>query len=43
VSSKSIEVKVFFWCKDIGKAALTSGEIRTGIYAYFEKKGITVS
>lgn len=42
ITSKSMEVKVFFWCKDIGKAALTSGEIRTGIYDYLEQKGITV-
>jgi len=43
VNSKSIEMKVLFWCKDIGKLALTSGEIRTGIYEYLEKKGITVA
>jgi small-conductance mechanosensitive channel len=43
ITSKSMEVKVFFWCKDIGKVTLTSGEIRTAIYEHLAKKGITVA
>jgi hypothetical protein len=42
ISSKSIEIKVFFWGKDISKTALTSGEVRMGIYHYLEKKGINI-
>ncbi|HEY4061246.1 MAG TPA: mechanosensitive ion channel domain-containing protein [Puia sp.] len=42
LTSKTMEIKVFFWIKDISKSALTSGEIRTGIYRHLQKKGITV-
>jgi potassium efflux system protein len=42
LTSKTLEIKIFFWIKDISKTALTSGEIRTGIYRYLEKKGITI-
>jgi potassium-dependent mechanosensitive channel len=42
VSSKTMEIKIFFWIKDISKTALTSGAVRTGIYRYLDKKGITI-
>jgi len=42
LSSKTIEIKIFFWSKDFGKTNLTAGDIRTGIYEHFDKKGITV-
>jgi potassium efflux system protein len=42
ISSKSIELKVYFWSKEFGKTTLTAGDIRTQIYEHFEKKGITV-
>ncbi|MES1159548.1 MAG: mechanosensitive ion channel domain-containing protein, partial [Bacteroidota bacterium] len=42
LSSKTIEVKVFFWSKDFGKTSLTAGAIRTAIYEHMDKQGITV-
>jgi potassium efflux system protein len=42
LSSKTIEIKVFFWSKDFGKTNLTAGDIRTSIYEHLDKKGITV-
>jgi len=42
LSSKSIEIKVFFWSKDFGKTSLTAGDIRTAIYEHLDKQGITV-
>lgn len=42
LSSKSIEIKVFFWSKDFGKTSLTTGDIRTAIYDHLDKQGITV-
>ncbi len=42
LSSKTIEIKVFFWSKDFGKTNLTAGDIRTAIYEHLDKKGITV-
>jgi potassium efflux system protein len=42
VSSKTIEIRVLFWCKDFNKTSLTSAEVRNEIYAYLEKNGLTV-
>ena len=42
ISSKTIEIKIFFWSKDFSKTTLTAGDVRTQIYEHFEKKGITV-
>jgi potassium-dependent mechanosensitive channel len=42
VSSKTIEIKVFFWCKDFGKTAPTSVDIRAAIYQQLDKQGIIV-
>ncbi|HXB93466.1 MAG TPA: mechanosensitive ion channel domain-containing protein [Puia sp.] len=42
VSSKTIEIRVLFWCKDFNKTSLTSGEVRNEIYDFLEKNGITV-
>ena len=42
ISSKSIQINVFFWSKDFNKTTLTAGEVRTSLYEHFEKKGITV-
>ena len=43
VSSKTEEIKVFFWIKDIAKAPFTTGEIRTSIYRHLDDKGIVVT
>ncbi len=43
ISSKSIEIKIFFWIKDITRTTYTSGEIRTDVYRYLDSKGINVS
>ena len=43
LTSKSEELKVYFWIKDITKTAYTTGEIRTSIYHYLDEKGIVVS
>jgi len=42
VNSKTVEVQVFFWGDDFNKNSLTSGQVRTAIYEYLEKKGILV-
>ncbi|MDP4255703.1 MAG: mechanosensitive ion channel, partial [Bacteroidota bacterium] len=42
VSSKTIEIKVLFWCKDFGKTSSTSVDVRSAIYQYLDKQGITV-
>jgi len=42
VNSKTVELRVYFWCKDIGKASATAGEVRTAIYHLLEEKGVTV-
>jgi small-conductance mechanosensitive channel len=42
VSSKTIEIKVFFWIKDITRTTYTSGEIRSDVYKYLDQKGIVV-
>ena len=42
LSSKTVEIKVYFWSKDFGKTNLTSGDIRTEIYEHLDKKGINV-
>jgi potassium efflux system protein len=42
-SSKTEELKVYFWIKDITKTPYTTGEIRTNIYHYLDEKGIIVN
>ena len=42
LSSKNMELKIFFWIKDFNKAVITSAEVKAEIYQYFEKKGLTV-
>lgn len=42
ISSKSIQINVFFWSKDFNKTTAMAGDVRTKIYEHFEKKGITV-
>ncbi len=42
INTKTIEVKIFFWCKDFNKSAFTTGEVRGDIYKLMEKKGIIV-
>ncbi|HTI09987.1 MAG TPA: mechanosensitive ion channel domain-containing protein, partial [Puia sp.] len=42
LSSKTVEIKVYFWSKDFGKTSLTAGDIRTAIYEHLDKQGITV-
>jgi len=41
--SKTLEMKVYFWVKDIVKTPYTTGEIRTSLYRYFDDKGIVVN
>jgi potassium efflux system protein len=43
ISSKSVELKVYFWVSDITQTGKTSAEIRTEVYQYLEKKGIVVN
>jgi small-conductance mechanosensitive channel len=43
LSSKTQELKVYFWIKDITKTPYTTGEIRTGIYRLLDEKGIVVA
>jgi potassium efflux system protein len=43
VSTKSSELKIYFWIKDITKTPYTTGEIRTSIYHYLDEKGIVVN
>jgi potassium efflux system protein len=42
VSSKTIEIKALFWCKDFGKTTPASAEVRTAIYQHLDKQGITL-
>jgi potassium-dependent mechanosensitive channel len=42
VSSKTEEIKVYFWIKDITKTPYTTGELKTSIYRYLDEKGIVV-
>jgi potassium efflux system protein len=42
VSSKTLEIKALFWCKDFDRTAPTSIEVRTAIYQHLDKQGITV-
>jgi potassium-dependent mechanosensitive channel len=41
-NSKNIEVKIYFWLNDFNKASVTSAEVKTEIYQYLEKKGLTI-
>ncbi|HVS96655.1 MAG TPA: mechanosensitive ion channel domain-containing protein [Puia sp.] len=43
ISSKSEQLMVYFWIKDITRSAYTTGELRTGIYRYLDEKGIAVT
>jgi potassium efflux system protein len=43
VSSKTEEIKVYFWIKDVTKTAYTTGEIKTSIYRHLDEKGIVVA
>lgn len=43
VSSKTEEIRVYFWIKDVTKSAYTAGEIKTSIYRYLDEKGIVVT
>lgn len=40
---KTLEVKVYFWTRDINKTPNTTGEVRTSLYHYFDEKGIVVN
>jgi small-conductance mechanosensitive channel len=41
--AKTLEVKVYFWVKDIVKTPYTTGDVRTSLYHYFDEKGIIVN
>ena len=43
ISSKSEELRVYFWIKDITRTAYTTGEVRTAIYQMMDDQGLTVS
>ncbi|WP_158267052.1 mechanosensitive ion channel family protein [Chitinophaga niastensis] len=43
INAKSLEMKVYFWSRDISQNDLTSSEIRSAIYSYFEQKGLEVA
>lgn len=40
LSSKTISLRITFWCKDINKASAVSEAVQSDIYNYLEKKGI---
>ncbi|PUZ27566.1 Mechanosensitive ion channel [Chitinophaga costaii] len=40
VTSKNIEIRIFFWCKDFSRVSTTTGEVRTAIYQQLEKMNI---
>ena len=42
LTSKTEEIKVYFWIKDISKSQFTTSEIRTSIYRHLDDKGIVV-
>jgi potassium-dependent mechanosensitive channel len=42
LSSKTIEIKVFFWAKDFGKTSAASVDIRAAIYHHLDKQGIII-
>ncbi|HXB96192.1 MAG TPA: mechanosensitive ion channel domain-containing protein, partial [Puia sp.] len=42
-SSKTEEIKVYFWIRDITKTAYTTGEIKTSIYRHLDENGIVVT
>jgi potassium-dependent mechanosensitive channel len=39
MSTKTVEVKVYFWCRDIGQTDSTRNEVHTAIYDRLEKEG----
>jgi potassium-dependent mechanosensitive channel len=43
VSSKTEELRVYFWIKDITKTANTTGEIKTNLYQLLDQEGIVVT
>lgn len=43
VSSRTEEIIIHFWIKDITRAAYTTGELRTSIYRHLDEKGVIVS
>lgn len=43
VTSKTAEITVYFWIKDVTKSAYTAGELKTSIYRHLDEKGIVVS
>jgi small-conductance mechanosensitive channel len=42
VSSKNIELKIFFWIRDFNQGPATSVEVKAEIYQYLEEKGLTI-
>ena len=43
VSSKTEELRVYFWIKDITKTANTTGEIKTSLYQLLDQEGVVVT
>jgi small-conductance mechanosensitive channel len=43
VSSKTEEIIIYFWIKDVTRSAYTTGELRNSIYSHLEGKGIAVT
>ncbi len=43
INSKTSELKVYFWISDITQTSWTSGEIRTALYGYLEKKELLIN
>ena len=42
LTSKQVQLKIFFWCKDFNKVPLTTGQVQSEIYQYLESKNILV-
>lgn len=42
ISSKSTQLKIYFWCKDVTKTEMARSEIYAAIYKFMESKGIKI-
>ncbi|KAA9038407.1 mechanosensitive ion channel [Ginsengibacter hankyongi] len=43
ITSKSMEMKVYFWCKDVNKTELVRGEVYRAIYKYLKDSDIKLA
>jgi small-conductance mechanosensitive channel len=43
VTTKTIELRIYFWIVDFNKEAATAGEVKTAVYRFLEGKGVVIS